>query len=96
MKDLIFLSWNFNFSKFLEIIPYLINLNLFLNKNWIYSDTVWCDFSNVIIGIHKTTEFWKYLKKLKKTSVYADRSELDLSDETQNLRFPCQSKVMIE
>ena len=51
LEDSIFLSWNFH--KFLKIIPILLNLNIFLNKKWIYSHRFWCDFSDTIRRINK-------------------------------------------
>ena len=51
----------YKFSKLLEIITFLLNLNIFLNKNWIYSNRFWCDFSYTIIRINK---FYKRILKI--------------------------------
>ena len=34
-----------------------------MKNNWIYSDRVWCDFSDAIIEIYKITELWKQFEK---------------------------------
>ena len=40
---------------------YLIQI-IFLNKNRIYSDRFWCDFSDTIIRIYKIAKLWKELE----------------------------------
>ena len=44
-------------------------ISIFSDKNWIYSDRD-CDFSNVIIGIYKNNEFWKYVEETAKNNSY--------------------------
>ena len=50
----------------LESICFLLFSNLFLIKNWLYSDRCWCDFSNEIFIIYKITELKKYFENTAK------------------------------
>ena len=38
---------------------FLLNLNFIFNKNWILSDTFWCEFLDTIIRIYKIAKLWK-------------------------------------
>ena len=38
---------------------FLLNSNLFLNKNWIMTDRFWCDFSDTMIRLYKIVKLWK-------------------------------------
>ena len=63
----------------------------YIKRNWIYSDRVWCDFSDAIIEIYKITELWKQFEKktytisflnLKLNFIDKNKRSEKISDET--------------